>query len=127
VLQVLVVDADPEGAKLASRAVQLALFGQHFKLKVARSSAEALAVTRRWAPDLIVVSHDVPELGGLQLLERFLALGWEGTEIVVSGCELDDASQQRYAEAGASALVGKPVEIDPIIDTIAAVAEQAGW
>ncbi len=73
---VLVVDDQPPMVKLLCR--MLRATPRRFRLLRAYSGSEALAMARRWRPDLVLLDILMPEVDGLTVLERLkddLSLG----------------------------------------------------
>jgi len=65
---VLVVDDQPPMVKLLCRMLRAA--PGRYRLLRAHSGAEALAMARRWRPDLVLLDLLMPEVDGLTVLER---------------------------------------------------------
>jgi len=67
--------------------------------------------------DIVIIDVDIPELNGVELVEKLREFGYKGLLIVVS------AKNERYyskkcAEAGANAFISKKQEMGIIIDAI---------
>ena len=125
-LRVLVVEDDPAFAKLARRAVQLAFFGKDIRVRTVRSSAEAIEVSRRKMPSLLLIDWETPQIRGLETLSRLRSLpGGSGIRAIVVSAE--EPSMARFAVLGVQDLVPKPCNIAVLVDNILAVARRAGW
>lgn len=86
--RILVVD-DEAGMV---RAVERVLAGTHDVLG-SRSSPEALAAARRFAPDLVILDVRMPEIDGFELMAR-LKTEHPGVDIIVMTGSLDDLDQK---------------------------------
>jgi serine/threonine-protein kinase len=127
-LRVLVVDDDPIFRKFATRAVQLAFYGETVRIECAATGAEALTRAERDAPDLVLLDFDMPGLDGVDTLSRLRSLprGDKVRVVVLSG-RVGEEDNWRFSILGVTDFVSKPVDLESLIDTIGAVAERAGW
>jgi PAS domain S-box-containing protein len=93
-----------------------------FEVADASNGEEALAVAARLRPDLIVMDLVMPVMDGWEATRR-LRMSPTGAEIpVIAVSAIATAeTQARVREAGANALVGKPVEQSTLLEAIAAM------
>lgn len=107
---ILLVDDSKASRMIVRRALRKAGYGHH-NLKEASSAAEALELIAQSKPDLVLCDWNMPEMSGIQLLEKLreeglnVKLGFvtsEGTEDV----------RKRAQDAGALFFVTKPVKPD---------------
>jgi len=114
--RILVADDAPQ-----TRAMLLETMGElGFEVAVAGSCDEALAVAARLHPDLIVTGLVVPGQDGCQAIRQLrLASDAGSVRIVVMSAELTPDEEAHCREAGANAIIGKPVEPTALLDAIA--------
>ena len=110
-LVVLVVEDDPDLAALEAE-----LFAERGnRVEVARNGREALAVTERTTPDLILLDLRMPVMSGREFADEYRRRQSSPAPIVVVTAA-DDA-QRRAAEVGASGWIAKPFDPDALVDT----------
>lgn len=82
-------------------------------------SSLARAFDGMWSPvpHVIVASATLPEVNGLQVLERFHTAGWRAPYIVVMEGD-DEEVRQRAWEYGASYLLQRPFDPERLIGAI---------
>ena len=115
--RILVVDDVPQ-----IRAMLLDAVGTlGFEVADACNGEEALSVAARFRPDLILMDLTMPVMDGYEATRR-LRSTLEGAEIpvIAMSAHATAQAQARSREAGANALVVKPVELTTLLDTIAA-------
>jgi two-component system, NarL family, invasion response regulator UvrY len=104
IVSVLAVD-DHEAFRVAARAVVTATPG--FELVgEAASGEDAVGASERFAPDLVLLDVNMPDVDGLQTSRR-LAGGERPPVVVLVSSDADAASQQEVAGCGAVAFVEK--------------------
>jgi len=84
---------------------------------VVREFPSARAFLSEFDPEevgCLVVDHHMPDMTGLELLQHLKALGAVPPAIVITG-DGDGALKQRVLEAGALAMLNKPVDGDELI------------
>jgi PAS domain S-box-containing protein len=116
--KILVVDDVPQ-----DRAMLLDAVGTlGFEVEDACNGEEALTVAARFRPDLIVMDLMMPVMDGYEATRR-LRLSPEGAEvrIIVMSASATAEAEACSREAGANALIGKPVEQSTLLNTIAAM------
>jgi CheY-like chemotaxis protein len=65
-VQVLVVEDDPDVARMIAEALRL----EQYEVRIATDGDQALAVCEAWAPDAIVLDHNLPVMTGEQFLQE---------------------------------------------------------
>ena len=114
---ILVVDDDPS----IQRLLVTALDGTGEVVCVA-SGEEALALTARRVPDIVVLDVGLPGISGLDLLRRWRTdPRTEGLEVVVLSGRADAEDEVAGYEAGADAYVTKPVDVDVLQSLLVAM------
>ena len=110
---VLVVDDERDVQAL----VRLVLERQGYDVDAASDGREALEKIGLRRPDLVVLDLMMPEIDGWGVLERLRAAGSPPRVVLLSAYAHDPRTQQRGAEAGAWACLGKPFRLPELIST----------
>jgi two-component system, NtrC family, response regulator HydG len=119
--RVLVVDDDASGRRWIAKL----LAQEGYDVDVAANGAEALASLSERAPALIVTDLSMPQMGGLELLQRVHASNPEISTIVVTAAD-NVASAVSAMRAGAQDYLTKPVSFDELrLSVERALARQA--
>ncbi len=91
--RILAVDDDVDSCEILCEALRW----EGYQVRSARSGREALSMIESWAPDLVILDQEMPELNGIQVLESvrrmhsyisviFLS-GLNSTESIVKGLD----------------------------------------
>ena len=90
---------------------------------VAADSEEALAVTERERPDIVLVDLDLPGAGGLETTRRIFAdPALEGVRVIVLSPTDDDETLFGALRAGASGFLLRDTEPAELLEAVRAVA-----
>jgi DNA-binding response OmpR family regulator len=118
---VVVVDGDTND--LVYAAVLLQRF--EFQVCTARSAAEALEMTAVMPPVLVVVSQEVRDTSGYDLVLR-LRLDPRTSEVpvIVLTNAGDQLMAQRFREAGVAACLDKPVQVETLYTAVQAAVSK---
>jgi len=84
------------------------------------SGEEAVQMSRRLKPDVVLMDVQIPGIGGLEATRRIFR-GEAGSRIVVVASQVDDLFPIRLLDAGASGYLSKNCGIDEISDAICLV------
>jgi CheY-like chemotaxis protein len=120
-MNILVVDDEPVLRELT----ELILRKGGHTVTGAEDGAEALEQVEL-APavfDLILTDHNMPNINGLELVERLKANGFAGAIIVWSG-SLDNGLRHEYELLGVNRLISKPLPVSTITTVVEEVAEE---
>jgi two-component system nitrate/nitrite response regulator NarL len=119
-LRVLIADDHPLFLFAIAHSVnsrrELELVGQ------ARTGREAIEVARQTQPDLAVLDVEMPDLGGLEVLQAMTREGLSTRVLFVSG-SLDAAKSYDLIEAGAAGVLEKDAMPDQIGDALMRIAQ----
>ena len=122
-LRILTVDDDRSTREMLQEALERA----GAQVLVAESVRDALGKLKRFLPDVLVSDIGMPEEDGYELLRKVRRLPRElggGTPAVAVTGFFSDEDRAATRNAGYQAVAGKPVDLDELLTTIAALAEQ---
>jgi len=119
--EVLVVEDEPDMVATYERLLRR----QGCRTTAARSCAAGLRAIASGPPDLLITDLRLPDGDGLVLVRAARALPTPAPVIVVSGFAFG-ASREAAAQAGATAILGKPFSTDEFTKLVRAILE-AGW
>ena len=115
-LCVLVVDDD----EVTRRMIADALVAEGYTVRAAASGAEAIRSVRRRRPDLILLDVHMPGVDGWQVLEELRSAAGPQTPVVVMTA--GDLAQDRALSSGAQGYLGKPFEVQDLVEAVQAHA-----
>ncbi|MGB3828352.1 MAG: response regulator transcription factor [Ornithinimicrobium sp.] len=109
-LRILVVDDEP----MLSELLQMALRYEGWQVRVAATGGDALTLARTFDPDAVVLDVMLPDIDGLQVLQRLRA---NGADVPVLFLTAKDAVEDRIAglTAGGDDYVTKPFSLEEVI------------
>ncbi len=109
-IRVLVVDDEPTLTNLLSMALRY----EGWEVRTAGEGRQALALTREFRPDAIVLDIMLPDIDGLQVLQRVRA---NGSETPVLFLTAKDSLDDRIAglTAGGDDYVTKPFSLEEVV------------
>lgn len=118
-VRLLIADDHPLYRSSVERVVRL-----DSRLQVAATASdgrEALAKIQEIHPDIAVVDLNMPELGGLDVLDSVNQQGLETRVVILTG-HLESDAVYRAVELGAAAVLSKMVEPERLVNTLLEVA-----
>lgn len=124
-IRMLVVDDNPLDIRALIRAAKRLGLGHEFQ--VATNGDEAIDLLREWAdeqklPDMMLFGLHLPGVDGLDLLvHRSSVPALREIPTVVLTTSSDDTDIRSVYEAGASAFITKPADLDGWLDVIAKI------
>ncbi|MGB7413130.1 MAG: GAF domain-containing protein [Thermosynechococcaceae cyanobacterium] len=90
-----------------------------FKVLTACNGQEGLEMAIRSHPDLILVDLVMPVMDGLEMMRSLRAMPeLKDIRVVTSSASVSASDQQRSQEAGCSAFLAKPVQIDRLLHVL---------
>ncbi|NIF31797.1 response regulator [Enterobacter sp. Cy-643] len=87
---------------------------------------EALALTRKYSPELIILDIDMPSLNGIDLVLRLRNNGFTGGILVLSGKDLEHYVK-RCVNAGADGFISKRNNLTELQDAVRAIKGGYGF
>jgi two-component system chemotaxis response regulator CheY len=106
-MKILIVDDSKASRMIVRRTLRQAGLGSH-TVEEAGNGVEALAAIQKSRPDLVLADWNMPEMSGIELLERLQADG-TGVKLGFVTSEGTNDMRQRAAEAGALFFISKPI------------------
>lgn len=107
--RVLIIDDEPAGAYALARIVkQLG-----YEVQTCMESSEALAVARRFQPDVVFIDLRMPGADGVEVARALKAEGLGG-RIVAATAFTSELQRARTAQAGFAGHLVKPVDKDSV-------------
>lgn len=120
-LTILVVDDDPVIRALVSRTLTLA----HFDVASARSGKDALRLVAegRVLPAVLVTDIEMPEMNGVELAARLLALRPALRVVMMTG-DADRAESARHHPSIVDSVLLKPMPLADLVRAVSSAADQ---
>ena len=116
---VLLVDDDERVREL----VRVNLEFEGYMVREAGNAEEGLAAIEDARPDLVLLDVMMPQVDGWEMLRRIQERHGAGAiPVVMFSGKLDDDVQAKAAERGATGFVGKPFDLQQLIDQTKAIA-----
>jgi len=88
----------------------------------AKSGEEAVQLTRKLLPDVILMDVKMPGIGGLEATKKLIAFNSEIKIIIVTACN-DDLYPERLMKAGAMGYITKGARLEEMITAINSVVD----
>jgi signal transduction histidine kinase/CheY-like chemotaxis protein len=90
-----------------------------FVVAAASNGLECLVLLDSFKPDLIVMDVMMPVIDGNETTRQIRRLpGWGEVPIIAVTASVSQEDERKSREAGANAFLGKPVDLDGLLDTI---------
>jgi len=116
--RVLVVDDDDDIRFLVATVLE----DEGFAVETARDGLDALDAVERTMPDVIVLDMKMPRMDGPTFARALRSRFDRRAKLVVVTAA--DSVRRSAAEAGADASVGKPFDIDVLLDAVRSQVER---
>jgi two-component system, chemotaxis family, chemotaxis protein CheY len=120
-MKVLLVDDSKASRMIVKRSLKQAGFGDHAVDEV-ENGAEAIKAIQESRPDLVLCDWNMPEMSGIQLLEKLNAEGIKVRLGFVTSEGTEDV-KQRARDAGALFFVSKPVTADKLQEALTGILD----
>ena len=116
---VLLVDDDEKVREL----VRVNLEFEGYIVREAGSAEEGMTAIEEAKPDLVLLDVMMPHIDGWEMLRRVQERHGIGTiPVIMFSGKADEAAQQQAASNGAQAFVGKPFDLQQLIDQTKSIA-----
>lgn len=90
-----------------------------FDVRMVTDGAHVLAATKEFAPDLITMDINLPNISGVDLIKKLRAdRQFKATPIIAITAYVGKGEEARIRRAGASDYMAKPVSIKPFMDSV---------
>lgn len=121
--KILVVDDDPSIREIL--ATQLGRL--HFETETAADGEEAVAVFKKYRPDLIILDVMMPRMDGLTACQKIRALEKRGTRTPVIFLTARDSQHDKLSGAlsGGDDYVAKPISLQELRERVEAALANA--
>jgi DNA-binding response OmpR family regulator len=119
--KVLIVEDEPTIRKTFTVLLQ-----DRYRVVAVESPREALQRFRKAKIDLIITDLRLPEMSGLDLIERFRASGYEGDVILISGYP-EDVDTDILLDLSIGYFFSKPLDLDELNNAIEYVLDTQLW
>jgi excisionase family DNA binding protein len=112
--KVLLVDDDPEVVDTINRAL---LDDGRFEVRIATNGFDAGMMVKEYHPDLLVLDVMLPDINGKEVCHRVRAdASMEDVRIICISGMIEDDKIQELKLAGADDFLGKPFDVDVLIE-----------
>ena len=118
-MKILIVDDSKAMRMIVTRTLRQAGFGDHDYVE-AGDGAEGLEAVGREAPDLVLSDWNMPEVSGIEFLQRLRAAG-NPVRFGFVTSESTEAMRALAAESGALFLIAKPFTADTFAEALGGV------
>ena len=102
--------------------LELALTMQGYEVATAANGREAMALLRRWRPDLIVLDLMMPVMDGWNFRAEQRRAGYDDVPVLVLTASRNAADSKDAL--GAAERLQKPFDLRHLLDTISRLAQQ---
>jgi len=121
--KIIIVEDQPEVADLLEEMLSL----DEYQVIKIHSSTGGLSVVRAEKPDVVLLDIMMPDVSGLEVL-RFMRRepGLQQIPVVIVSARTTSSDIRAGLDAGATAYLTKPVDMDLLRETVARVIREAG-
>ncbi|OGR01442.1 MAG: hypothetical protein A2511_00780 [Deltaproteobacteria bacterium RIFOXYD12_FULL_50_9] len=112
--KVLVVDDEAEFASTLAERLNM----RNFKTEMAYSGGQALAMVKPFSPDVVLLDLKMPDMNGLDVLDRIRAIDPTVEVIMLTGHGAATNGYDGSKIRGAFDYIMKPVEITELVEKI---------
>ena len=120
--KIIIVEDQPEVADLLEEMLSL----DGYQVIKIHSSTGGLSVVQAEEPDVVLLDIMMPDVSGLEVL-RFMRRepGLQKTPVVIVSARTSSSDIRTGLDAGATAYLTKPVDMDVLRETVARVIREA--
>jgi two-component system KDP operon response regulator KdpE len=106
---ILVIDDEPQ----ILRALRTILSAHHYKVTLARTGEEGLALAAAEKPDMIILDLGLPDMDGIQVCEQLRQ--WTQVPIIILSVRNQEADKVRALDRGADDYLVKPFGTEELL------------
>jgi excisionase family DNA binding protein len=116
---VLLVDDDDHIRELVRTTLEL----EGYSVEEAAGAEEGMAAIERRRPDLVLLDVMMPHVDGWEMLRRIQERHGAGAiPVLMFSGQVDEAARRQAATSGASGFVGKPFDLEELVEQAKAIA-----
>ena len=119
-LQLLAIDDDAQNLEM----IKLALERHGLEIQTTQDPEEGFELFQRNRPKLVLLDLVMPKIGGMELLERILAVD-PGVEVILITAHYSAESAVEAIQKGATDYLTKPIDIDKLRGRVSALIHDA--
>ena len=112
IAHILVIDDEPQ----ILRALKTILGTHHFRVSIAQTGEEGLALAAAGQPDVIILDLRLPDMDGIQVCEQLRQ--WTEVPIIILSVRSDEASKVQALDRGADDYLEKPFGTEELLARI---------
>jgi two-component system cell cycle response regulator DivK len=113
--QILVVEDNEKNMKLFRDVLE----AKGYRVLEARTGTEAIELAAEHGPDLVLMDIQLPDIGGVEALERLRAVEHTASiPVVALTAQAMDGDRERFLAAGFDGYMSKPVDIAAFVATV---------
>ncbi len=114
-LKVLIIDDNSSNLTLMTDILK----PMGFIIKTAENGAEGLVLAKRFAPDLILLDYLLPDMNGMDLIEKLPLLGTaKRPRIIGISASINESDHGEKFETACDAFLSKPLALDEFLNTL---------
>lgn len=116
--KVLVVDDEPDNVGV----IELVLSFHNANVRTADSGPKCLQLMQEETPTLLLVDIQMPEMSGMELMERIReSAQWRHVPVVVVTAHAMRGDNERFLAAGFDGYIPKPINAMTFVDELLAI------
>ena len=115
---VLVVDDEPDNVGV----IELVLSFHNAKVRTADSGTKCIQMMEEEAPNLLLVDIQMPEMSGMELMEKVREREeWRNIPVVVVTAHAMRGDDERFLAAGFDGYIAKPISAMTFVDELQSI------